>query len=143
MIDFFLENIWALWMAIGVIFLITEVLTTGLVSIWFIPGAIISAVLSVWVDNFFIQLVIFLAVSVITMFICRKFFKFNKGEKLAESNELLIGKAGVANADISPLDGQVLVGDVYWRAVSSCEISKGERVKVVSVQGNTLKVERI
>ncbi len=143
MIDFFLNNIWTLWMAIALVFLIIEVLTTGLISIWFVPGAIVTAVLSVWIKNFFIQLVIFLVISVITMFICRNFFKYDKGEKLAESNQLLIGKTGVANTNITPLDGQVLIGDVYWRATSNCEISQGESIKIINIQGNTLIVERI
>ena len=81
MIEFFQNNLWIMWMIAAGAFLVIEALTTALVSIWFVPGAIICAILSVWVDNFFIQIIVFLIISVITMIICKKYLKFNKREK--------------------------------------------------------------
>lgn len=140
MIEFFQNNIWIMWMIAAGGFLVIEALTVGLVSIWFVPGAIIAAILSVWVKNFYIQLTVFLIVSGITMFLSKKFFKKTKSEKLAESNDLLIGKTALAKADISETSGTVIVGDVYWRAVSEEKISEGEYVTVTAVKGNTLTV---
>lgn len=142
MIEFFQNNIWIMWMIAAGAFLVIEALTVGLVSIWFVPGAIIAAILSVWVKNFYIQLAVFLIVSGITMFLSKKFFKKTKSEKLAESNDLLIGKTALAKADISSTDGRVIVGDVYWRAVSEEKIDKGEYVTVTAVKGNTLTVTK-
>ena len=140
MIEFFQNNIWIMWMIAAGGFLVIEALTVGLVSIWFVPGAIIAAILSVWVKNFYVQLAVFLIVSGITMFLSKKFFKKTKSEKLAESNDLLIGKTALAKADISETSGTVIVGDVYWRAVSEEKISEGEYVTVTAVKGNTLTV---
>ena len=142
MIEFFQNNIWIMWMLAAGAFLVIEALTVGLVSIWFVPGAIIAAILSVWVKNFYIQLAVFLVISGITMFLCKKFFKKTKSEKLAETNALLIGKTALAKADISQTDGRVIVGDVYWRAVSEEQISEGEYVTVTAVNGNTLTVTK-
>ncbi len=142
MIEFFQNNIWIMWMIAAGAFLVIEALTVGLVSIWFVPGAIIAAILSVWVKNFYIQLAVFLIVSGITMFLSKKFFKKTKSEKLAESNDLLIGKTALAKADISSTDGRVIVGDVYWRAVSEEKIDEGEYVTVTAVKGNTLTVTK-
>lgn len=142
MIEFFTENMWIAWMIGAGAFLVIEALTAGLVSIWFVPGAIICAILSIWVKNFYIQLIVFLIISAIVMIICKKYFKKNKKEKLAETNELLIGKNGVAKTDISDTEGKVLVGDVYWRAVSETEISEGETVTVSAVNGNILTVNK-
>ena len=125
MIEFFQNNIWIMWMIAAGGFLVIEALTVGLVSIWFVPGAIIAAILSVWVKNFYVQLAVFLVISGITMFLSKKFFKNTKSEKLAESNET---------------SGTVIVGDVYWRAVSEEKISEGEYVTVTAVKGNTLTV---
>ena len=138
MFVFFQNNLWLLWMIAAGGFLVIEALTVGLVSIWFVPGAIIAAILSVWVKNFYIQLAVFLVISGITMFLSKKFFKKTKSEKLAESNDLLIGKTALAKTDISATDGKVIVGDVYWRAVSENQINKGEYVTVTAVNGNTL-----
>ena len=140
MIEFFQNNIWIMWMIAAGAFLVIEALTVGLVSIWFVPGAVIAAILSVWVKNFYIQLAVFLVISGITMFLSKKFFKKTKSEKLAESNDLLIGKTALAKADISETSGTVIVGDVYWRAVSEEKISEGEYVTVTAVKGNTLTV---
>ncbi len=142
MIEFFQNNIWIMWMIAAGGFLVIEALTVGLVSIWFVPGAIIAAILSVWVKNFYIQLAVFLVISGITMFLSKKFFKKTKSEKLAESNDLLIGKTALAKTDISATDGRVIVGDVYWRAVSEEKISEGEYVTVTAVNGNTLTVTK-
>lgn len=142
MIEFFQNNFWIMWMIAAGGFLVIEALTVGLVSIWFVPGAIIAAILSVWVKNFYIQLAVFLVVSGITMFLSKKFFKKTKSEKLAESNDLLIGKTALAKTDISSTDGKVIVGDVYWRAVSESQINEGEYVTVTAVKGNTLTVTK-
>ena len=131
-----------MWMIAAGAFLVIEALTVGLVSIWFVPGAIIAAILSVWVKNFYVQLAVFLVISGITMFLSKKFFKKTKSEKLAESNDLLIGKTALAKADISETSGTVIVGDVYWRAVSEEKISEGEYVTVTAVKGNTLTVTK-
>ena len=142
MIEFFQNNFWIMWLIAAGGFLVIEALTVGLVSIWFVPGAIIAAILSVWVKNFYIQLAVFLVVSGITMFLSKKFFKKTKSEKLAESNDLLIGKTALAKTDISSTDGKVIVGDVYWRAVSESQINEGEYVTVTAVKGNTLTVTK-
>ena len=142
MIEFFQNNLWIMWMIAAGGFLVIEALTVGLVSIWFVPGAIIAAILSVWVKNFYIQLAVFLENSGITIFLSKKFFKKTKSEKLAESNDLLIGKTALAKTDISATDGKVIVGDVYWRAVSENQINKGEYVTVTAVNGNTLTVTK-
>lgn len=142
MIEFFQNNLWIMWMIAAGGFLVIEALTVGLVSIWFVPGAIIAAILSVWVKNFYIQLAVFLVISGITMFLSKKFFKKTKSEKLAESNDLLIGKTALAKTDISATDGKVIVGDVYWRAVSEDQINEGEYVTVTAVNGNTLTVTK-
>lgn len=142
MIEFFSQNFWIVWMIAAGGFLLIEALTAGLVSIWFVPGAIIAAILSVWVKNFYIQLAVFLVISAITMILCKKFFRKSKSEKLAETNDLLVGKSALAKTDISSTDGKVLVGDVYWRAVCDGKINEGEYVTVTAVNGNTLTVTK-
>lgn len=142
MIEFIQNNFWIVWMIAAGGFLVIEALTAGLVSIWFVPGAIIAAILSVWVKNFYIQLAVFLVVSAITMFLCKKFFKKAKSEKLAETNDLLLGKTATAKTDINDTDGRVIVGDVYWNAVCDGEIKEGEYVTVTAVNGNTLTVTK-
>ena len=44
--EYLMANPWAIWIAVGVFFLIVELCTTALVSIWFVPAAIITCLLS-------------------------------------------------------------------------------------------------
>ncbi len=142
MVEFFAQYTWIVWMLVAGLFLVIEAMTVGLVSIWFVPGAIVAAILSIWVDSFFIQLAVFLVISGVTLYLGKKFFKKTKSEKLDEANELLVGKTAVAQSKISPIEGKVLIGDVYWRAVSDDEINEGDRVTVASVEGNILTVKK-
>jgi membrane-bound serine protease (ClpP class) len=53
----------------------------------------------------------------------------------------LLQEIGVAQTDIDPA-GQVFVHGEIWEAVSPFRISKGEKVKILSVDGLTLRVEK-
>ena len=60
----------------------------------------------------------------------------------------LIGEVGLVTRDIRPYEkGQVrfqkpILGEEVWESVSEQEIRTGERVRVLEVEGNTLKVGR-
>lgn len=56
--------------------------------------------------------------------------------------EGLIGEKGEAITDINP-EGKILIQGEIWNAYSKEPIKKGEKVKVVKVEGLTLKVEKI
>ncbi len=54
----------------------------------------------------------------------------------------LLREIGTAQTDIDPA-GQVFVHGEIWQAVSPLRINKGERVKILSVNGLTLSVEKL
>jgi membrane-bound serine protease (ClpP class) len=53
----------------------------------------------------------------------------------------LLQESGVAQTDIHP-DGQVFVHGEIWKATSNQAITKGDKVKIVSVDGLSLRVEK-
>jgi len=55
----------------------------------------------------------------------------------------MIGLKGEARAAIDSREGQVLVHGELWSAVSEKNIKKGERIRVVDVDGLVLKVETL
>lgn len=55
----------------------------------------------------------------------------------------MIGLKGDARATIDSRQGQVLVHGELWSAISEKRIKKGERIKVVDVDGLVLKVETL
>ena len=55
----------------------------------------------------------------------------------------LVGRKGVVKTEVKPgKPGVVLVGSELWTAISIQTIKEGEEVKIVGVEGLTLKVER-
>ena len=72
--EYLMENLWLVWIGVGVIFLIVEMLTTALVSIWFVPAAIITCLISLFVDSIIWQIAIFVILSALFMVVCRKIY---------------------------------------------------------------------
>ena len=144
--EFFFENLWALWVAVGVIALVIELSTAALVSIWFVPAALLTCLVSLVTDSFLIQILVFIILSIIAMIISRKVYKkyIKKDKDEVDANSNLIGKYGKTTEDTDGLNGKVLVGDIYWKAKTQNgdTIPKDESVKIVSVEGTTLIITK-
>ncbi len=145
--DYLIANPWIMWLAVGVLFLIVELLTTALVSIWFVPSAIITCLLSFVVDSLLIQVAIFVVLSAVFMVVCRKIYNkhIKKPVDDVDQNENLLGKTATVTENTNAITGRILVGDVYWKAVSENGdiIPKGETVKIKSVNGTTLVINKL
>ncbi len=145
--EYLLANPWILWLAVGIVFLVIELLTTALVSIWFVPAAIITCLLTFVIDNLLWQAAIFIVLSAIFMAVCRKIYNKHIKKPVDEinQNEKLIGKTALVTEDTNAISGRILVGDVYWRAttVSNETIQKGETVVIKGIDGTTLKIEKL
>ncbi len=145
--EYLADNPWLAWIGIGIVFLIIEILTTALVSIWFVFSAIITCIASLFIDSVIWQIAIFVLLSAVFMVVCRKIY--NKHIKKAvddvDQNEKLIGKTAKTTEDTNGFSGRVLVGDVYWRAVSENNdtIPQGETVIIKRVNGTTLVINKL
>ena len=144
--EYLLENQWALWVAVAVVALVIELSTAALVSIWFVPAAIITCLISLVVESFFIQIIVFVILSIIAMIISRKVYKkyIKKDKDEVSVDSKLIGKYGKTTEETDALNGKVLVGDIYWKAKTQNgeKIAKDESVKIVSVEGTTLIITK-
>ncbi|MCG8603995.1 nodulation protein NfeD [bacterium] len=63
-------------------------------------------------------------------------------KKVTTGTEGLVGENGLAQSKISP-EGNVTVHGEIWKATSDQVIKKGDRVRVVAVDGLILKVEKL
>lgn len=70
-----LLDLWTIWLAVAIIFLIIEMLGPNLVSIWFSIAAFIMAPLSLLKINIPIQIAIFLVLSMSLMIPLRKIYE--------------------------------------------------------------------
>ena len=138
-------NHWVVWLVISVFFLILELATQALVSIWFVPSAIITALFSLSVDNVVIQTAIFVLLSALFLLASKLLYKkfFRQRLDLEQEEDMVVGRSGKAVMPITETDGKVLVGDIYWRAVSENEpIEPEETIKVTGIHGTTLIVTK-
>ena len=131
-----------IWLLLFLLFLILEVVTVGLVSIWFCGGAIVAMVCSYFTDNLFIQISVFIVASVIFLVTLKPLFK-KYGVGTPTNYDRVIGRSGTVIEDIKEDKyGQVKVDGVIWTAKSSKKIKKDEKVKVLDVEGVKLIVEK-
>lgn len=144
--SYFLENLWALWIAVGVFFLVVELCTTALVSIWFVPAAGITALLSFIVPKLSWQIAIFAVLSAVFMVLFKKLYKkrIKKSEDDVKPETSMIGKSAVTADKTDSHGGRVKCGDIYWRAVSEdgSAIDADETVIITGVNDTTLVIKK-
>lgn len=145
--EYLMANPWVIWIAVGVFFLIVELCTTALVSIWFVPAAIITCLLSFVIKSAAWQIAIFVFLSAIFMVISRRIYKkyIKKPIDDVDQNEKLLGKVVTVTENVTKISGRVIMGDVYWKAITEDEneISENEKAVIKSVQGTTLVVTKL
>ncbi len=130
------------WFGIAVILGLIEAFTVNLVSIWFVISSLLAMVVSIFYDNIFVQILIFVVVGIVLMPISKKIYgKIKNNEKT--NLDRIIGMKGIVTEDITANNtGEVKVDGKKWSAYSSSDISKGEYVKVLLIDSVKLKVEK-
>lgn len=145
--EFLMANPWAIWIAVGVFFLIVELCTTALVSIWFVPAAIITCLLSFVIKSAIWQVAIFVFLSAIFMVVFRKLYKkyIKKPVDDVDQNEKLLGKIVTIIDETNAINGRVKLGDIYWKAITENgeTLSQNEKAVIKGVQGTTLVVTKL
>lgn len=136
------------WLGILVILLIVEALTLGLTTIWFAGGAAAALVASLLGANIWVELGIFLAVSLLLLIFTRPAAVryMNSKATLKTNVDSLIGEQGVVSEQIDNLQGtgKVKLSDVFWTARSEQGeiIEKGAVVEILRVDGVKLIVRK-
>jgi inner membrane protein len=134
-----------LWFLVGFVFFLLEFAVPGLVLFFFAIGAWVVAILSLFVDlSINLQLVIFLASSVLTILLFRKWLRrviWTKGH-LSEIEDEFVGKTGKAQTFIGPgNDGKVDFKGTTWNARSNDTIQMGENVVITGNESLLLIVK--
>ena len=132
------------WFIAFVILLIIELVTVNLVTIWFAIGAVAAIITTIFTDSILIQSIVFVVVSVIALLITKPLInKFKKFEVEPTNSDRVIGKVGEVTQKIGKNKyGEVKVYGNTWTASSKQVINVGERVKVLSIDGVKLVVEK-
>ena len=135
------------WLMLFVIFLIIEIGTMGLTTIWFAGGALVAFILTYFGAGTTVQIVTFLVISIglllVTRPIAMRFFNQKRQTTNADS---LIGKKAVVYERIDTLhgEGRVEINGMEWsaRTVSPEGIVEKDTVVIVEdIQGVKLIVK--
>ena len=143
------QYLWIIWLVLFVIMIIVEASGPNLVSIWFAVGSLVALILAVIPGvAWWVELIVFVAVSAITLLALRPIFKgFLKRNVFRSNIDSLEGKRGYVTEDISYLvPGAVKLGDIKWSAIPADKdetFKVGEVAEVVTVNGNKLIVKKI
>lgn len=133
---------WAaiLWFILMVVFLWMESSTVSLVSIWFACGALAAMIAALFGAQIWLQLVLFVAVSVLLLASLRTVVKKFITPKLVKTNvEAVIGATGIVVEAIDNIQGvgQVKLGGMQWsaRSTENVKIPENTLVTVDRVEG--------
>lgn len=138
-----------IWLAVMVIMIVIELIIPGLVSIWFAIGALAALVSAALKAPLWLQLILFVAVSVTALFLTRPLAKKYVNSRIQPTNaDAVIGRECIVTEKIDNIlgTGAVKVGGKSWTAVSFVEgivIEPGERVRAEEIRGVKLVVRPI
>lgn len=135
------------WVALLIITVIIELDTANLTTIWFSLAAIVALVLAALDINYWIQILVFVVVGLILVYITRPLIKRTAGKEIVRTNaDRVIGKVGVVTAVITPNEiGEVKVINEMWRAFNKegLEFAIGEKVSIDGIEGIKLIVSKL
>ena len=132
---------WQIWLIIAGACLIAEMVTVGFLIFWFAIGALITMIVSFFIDNVIIQTTIFIISSTILIFATKPFVKkfTNSTPDIKTNAYSIIDKTAIVTQDINSIDGtgQIKVGGEIWSAVgeNDSNIPKGTEVKIKEIKG--------
>ena len=92
-----------------------------------------------------LEIIVFIVSSFLLLLLTKPLIKKIKVKKVEATNlDMVINKIGIVTEDIKQDKiGEVKVLGKRWSAYSSTEIKKDEKVKILSIDGVKLKVEKI
>ena len=138
---------WMFWLIAAIVFAIIEILTPTFFIMWFSIGSIAAGLASVFFDSFIIPFYVFAITSLLLVIYSRPLTQKFKKTNFLSNTDALIGKIGIVTKEIKNFDdnGRIEILGQSWKASSddNIEFAVGDKVKILSIDGVTLKVTQI
>lgn len=140
-------NLMTIWLIVFVACIVIEIITMGLTTIWFAGGALIAAAAAALNAPLWLQIVLFIAVSLVLLYFTRPVaVKYFNKDRVRTNAESLVGKQAIVISEIDNLQGigQVTVGGQEWSARTTIEgitLPVGSVVIIRAISGVKLMVE--
>ena len=141
-------NIATLWIIVGIILILSELLATSVVAVFFGIAAIVVGLLLNFglIESYSMQFLIFGVLSLLLLFSVRGRFKSWFVGYTADSNEQPsrfsedIGSRVSVHTDFVQGAGRVVLNGVQWDAESTDELKAGDVAWVIANRGIKLQV---
>ena len=135
------------WLVAAAVFVVIEIMTMGLTTIWFAGGALVGAVMAAVSLPLWSQIIAFAVISVILLILTRPWaLKYVNSRTIKTNVDSLIGKEGIVKQEINNLEAQgvVKLSGMEWsaRSADDSKIAAGEKVLVQSIDGVKLIVTK-
>lgn len=134
-----------IWLIAGIVLMVAEVVTGGLVLLMLGGGALITAGAALLTGNPIIDVIVFAVSSAALLWLARPALKrrFLHAPEIKMGTEALVGTHGVVVSTVSGDGGQVRLDGAVWSARSVADgqrMEPGTRVTVVQISGATAVV---
>jgi membrane protein implicated in regulation of membrane protease activity len=140
-------SIVTIWLILLVAFIVVELATAALTSVWFACGALVATVAAACGAPLWAQIVLFLVVSVVVLLVIRPAaIKYFNKDRLSTSVEAMIGRQAIVISEVDNPEGigQVRIDGMEWTARSTyndVKLPVGMVVVIRAVDGVKLIVE--
>lgn len=136
------------WLVAAIALAVVEALTSALVTIWFVFGAILAMLGAAFGLAYVWQVLLFVLGSLLLLILTRPFAKKMLRPHSHPTNaDRIVGRVGVVLEEINPLQnsGQIKILGQIWSAQSKdgTVIGRDENVRVLEIQGVKALVEQI
>ena len=134
------------WLGIAILAAVVEAIVPSLVSVWFVPGSLAGLVVSLCGGPIWLQIFVFLAVSLACLAFTRPLAKKLLVHHKERTNaDRVVGATGIVIQDIDNVvsTGRVTVMGNSWSARSAQKdgkIEAGSRVRIERIEGVKLLV---
>jgi len=140
--DFFnsMENVmWLVWLAVGVGFILAELMAPGFIVIFFGLGALIAGATAFFGSSIQLQLAVFGISSLVLLLLLRRYMApiFHGSSSAAEDQEgekdhAIGAQAEVVEAIAPPRKGRIKFQGSFWSANATEDIESGTVVRIIS-----------
>ena len=136
-----------IWIAVMVVAVVFEIITSDLTSIWFAVGGALALLSNIFLqdDLIAVQVGLFAVVSIVAIVVVKPLLKkkFDK-TKIPTNSDALIGKEVYVVDDISLNNpGAIKYEGVVWTAVTEKDsFSVGQLVEIEKIEGNKLIIKK-
>ncbi len=129
-----------MWVVFLALFLLTDIMTSALITIWFAAGALVAGVASYFGASLIVQVALFVSVSLVMLLFTRPIAKkyFNSNRQKTNLDSIKGSRVKVLETiDNDKNQGKVLINGVEWtaRAVDDVIIEEGSYAEVKEISG--------